>query len=106
MDILILILPVIFSLAGAWFTQLGASSRSIIVPVTGYIFYILSFSVLYYAMYSQSIRMLFSVWALGNVIGTGIIGLLFFKERFNWVKLFSLLLICAGLTGIIWNATS
>ena len=76
----------------------GFEKPGLLIFVVGAI--VLSMALLSLAMKSIPMGTAYAIWTGIGILGTFILGVLFFEESMNWVKILSCVLILAGLIGL------
>ena len=80
--------------------KMSEGYTKIIPSILMFIFYILSLIALTYALKKFDVSMAYAIWSgVGTALIT-IIGVLFFKESFNTIKVLSVLFIIFGVIGL------
>ena len=95
-----LFLAIIFEVLGTTFMKLSEGFSKIIPSAVMILFYILSLAVLALALKKIEMSIAYAIWAgVGTALVTAI-GLFFFKEELNLLKVASILLIIIGVAGL------
>lgn len=95
-----LFLAIIFEVLGTTSMKLSEGFSKTIPSVIMVLFYILSLTLLTLALKKIEMSVAYAIWA---GVGTALIitiGLFFFKEELNFLKVVSILLIIAGVVGL------
>jgi len=97
---LYLISAIIFEVLGTTSMKLSNGFSKLIPSILMFIFYILSLSMLTLALKKFDVSFTYAIWSgLGTALIT-IIGIYFFKEEANFIKIFSIVLIIIGVVGL------
>ncbi|MDA8234421.1 MAG: multidrug efflux SMR transporter [Clostridia bacterium] len=100
MEWLFLLMAIILEVSGTTSMKLSEGFTRIIPSVMLFVFYALSLASLTMALKKIEISMAYAVWSgLGTVI-IALVGILYFQESVNFVKVISLGLIIAGVVGL------
>ena len=102
-----LILAIVFEVTGTTFMKLSSGFSKIVPSALMLIFYILSLTMLTFALKKLDVGVSYAIWSgLGTALIT-IIGIIFFKESFNFIKIFAIILIITGVVILqLQNSTS
>ncbi|WP_044557269.1 DMT family transporter [Halobacteriovorax marinus] len=100
MSWLYLALAIILEVAGTTSMKFSNGFTKLFPSILMFVFYILSLSTLTLALKKIDMGMAYAVWAgLGTAL-ISIVGVLFFKESINIMKVASILLIILGVVGL------
>ena len=97
---LYLISAIIFEVLGTTSMKLSNGFSKLTPSILMFVFYILSLSMLTLALKKFDVSFTYAIWSgLGTALIT-IIGIYFFKEEVNFIKIFSIVLIIIGVIGL------
>lgn len=95
-----LILAIIFETIGTTALKLS-NGFSVLLPSIGTVIsYILSFLFLSYALKTIDISIAYAIWGAFGILLISTIGIIFFHEQLNIVKIISILFIIIGTVGL------
>jgi small multidrug resistance pump len=97
---LFLIAAIVLEVAGTTFMKLSAGFSRLVPSVLLFIFYIASFAALTLALKRLDVGLVYAVWSGIGTALIAVIGILYFREAVNALKIISLLLIIAGVVGL------
>lgn len=95
-----LIIAICFEVLGTTMMKLSNSFTNLLPSVSLFVFYIISFTFLTFSLKHIELSIAYAVWA---GLGTGLIagiGILFFHESLNILKIISLVFIIIGVVGL------
>ena len=95
-----LIIAIIFEVVGTTFMKLSEGLTKLTPSIMMFICYILCFSVFALALKKIEVSVAYAIWSAVGVTLISIIGIMFFSENINAVKIISTLLIIAGVVGL------
>ena len=83
-----------------------SSGLSLLAPtVCMFLGYILSFTFLALALKNIEISVAYAIWSAVGIVLISIIGIMFFNEQYNWVKIISTVFIIIGVAGVKLSLT-
>ena len=91
---------IIFEVSGTLCLKLSKGFTKIIPSILIFVFYALSFTILTMALKKLDLAVVYAIWAGAGTLIITLIGILWFKEPVNTLKLISLLLIVSGIIGL------
>jgi len=95
-----LISAIMFEVAGTTAMKMSQGFTKIIPSTAMAIFYILSLTALTYALKKFDVSVAYAIWSgVGTALIT-IVGLYFFKEQINVMKMVSIIFIIIGVVGL------
>jgi small multidrug resistance pump len=96
----LLLLAIAFEVCGTTCMKLSQGFSKLIPSILIFVFYAASFSVFTLALKRIDVSIAYAIWAgLGTAIITAI-GIFWFKEPINALKMISLLIVVAGVIGL------
>ncbi|WCK54905.1 multidrug efflux SMR transporter [Aneurinibacillus sp. Ricciae_BoGa-3] len=101
---LYLSLAILFELSGTLCMKLSGGFQKLLPSILMFFFYILAFSSLTFALKKIEIGIAYAIWSGVGTALIGVIGILYFNESVNVLKIGSLLLVILGVVGL--NASS
>lgn len=100
MSWILLILAILFEVFATTMMKLSNGLTLLIPSVSMFLGYILSFTFLALALKSIDISVAYAIWSAVGIVLISIIGIMFFNEHYNWVKIISTLFIIIGVIGL------
>lgn len=99
-NILFLITAIIFEVAGTTMMKLS-NGFTVLLPTIGlFVFYAISFSCLTMSLRTIDVSMAYAIWSGFGTALIATIGVIFFHEQINPVKIISLAFIILGVAGL------
>ncbi|ALK05853.1 small multidrug resistance pump [Methanosarcina thermophila] len=96
----LLLLAILFEVCGTTCMKLSQGFSKILPSILIFVFYAVSFFLFTLALKGMDVSIAYAVWAgLGTALIT-IIGILWFREPVNSVKMISLFIVVVGLIGL------
>ncbi|MBD3669689.1 MAG: multidrug efflux SMR transporter [Gammaproteobacteria bacterium] len=93
-------LAILLEVAGTTSMKLSEGFTRPVPSVLLFVFYVLSFVFLTFALKRIEVSVAYAIWAgVGTALVT-VVGILFFKEPLGWLKMLSIALIIAGVVGL------
>ncbi len=93
----LLFFAIILEVAGTTSMKLSVGFTKLVPSLLIFVFYGFSFTLLTFTLRKMEISVAYSVWAgLGTAL-IAVIGILYFNESLNWIKVFGILLVIAGI---------
>ncbi len=102
---LLLACAIVLEVAGTTSMKLSHGFDHLIPSILLFVFYAASFVAFTFALKKIEISVAYAIWA---GVGTGLvalIGILYFRETINMIKIISILLIIVGVTGLNLSGT-
>lgn len=100
MSWLYLSLAIIFEIIGTTLMKMS-NGFSLLMPAVGTLFsYIVCFTLLSFALKTIDMGIAYAIWSAAGLSVIAAIGIIFFHEDINPVKIISLILIIAGVIGL------
>jgi small multidrug resistance pump len=97
-----LLLAVFFELCGTFSMKESAGFKNLVPSILIFVFYSLCLWMMTLATTRVELSIVYSVWAgLGTAIVAGV-GIFFYRESADWIKLGSIALIILGVIGLNW----
>lgn len=97
---ILLAIAIILEVAGTTAMKLSDGMHKLIPTIMVFVFYGLTFAIMSKVINKIEVGITYAVWAgVGTVLVT-IIGIVYFKESTDMVKLISIGLICIGVVGL------
>jgi small multidrug resistance pump len=100
---LLLVLAILFEVAGTLAIKFSAGFTRPLPSVLLFVFYLLSFAALALALKRIELSIAYAIWAGVGMALITLIGLVFFKEPNSLVKMVSITLIIIGVVGLNLN---
>jgi small multidrug resistance pump len=100
MEWLFLALAIVFENSGTVFMKLSNGLTRLVPSILIWVCYIPSFLMLSLALRKIDVGIAYAIWSGVGTATIAIIGILFFQEPLNWVKVVSLGLIIMGVIGL------
>jgi small multidrug resistance pump len=96
----LLLLAIAFEVCGTTCMKLSDGFSKLIPSILIFVFYAASFSVFTLALKQMDVSIAYAIWAgLGTALIT-VIGIFWFKEPVNALKIISLIVVVAGIVGL------
>lgn len=89
-----------FEVAGTLSLKYSALTSNSLYSWLTALFYLISFSLMWYAIKKIDISIAYAIWAGAGTALISILGFLIFKEEFSIAKLICLILIISGVVGL------
>jgi small multidrug resistance pump len=103
---LLLVAAIVFEVAGTTSMKLSAGFTKALPSVLLFVFYALAFGALTLTLKKLEVSFVYAIWSgLGTTLVT-LIGILYFKESANIVKIASIGLIVLGVVGLHLSSTT
>lgn len=103
---LLLVAAIVFEVAGTTSMKLSAGFTKVLPSVLLFVFYALAFGALTLTLKKLEVSFVYAIWSgLGTTLVT-LIGILYFKESANIVKIASIGLIILGVVGLHLSSTA
>jgi len=91
---------IVFEVAGTTSMKLSDGLSRLLPSTMMVLFYIVSFALMALALKRLEVGMTYAIWAGVGTALIAIIGVIYFKEPMNLIKVVSILLIIAGVVGL------
>ena len=91
---------IILEVAGTTSMKLSEGFTRLVPSVLLFVFYIASFVALVFALKKIEVGVAYAIWAGAGTALIAVIGIVYFNETANAVKLISILLIITGVVGL------
>ena len=102
----LLVAAIVFEVAGTTSMKLSAGFTKVLPSVLLFVFYALAFAALTLTLKKMEVSFVYAIWSgLGTTLVT-LIGILYFKESANIVKIASIGLIILGVVGLHLSSTA
>ena len=96
----LLLLAIIFEVFGTTCMKLSEGFSKLLPSILIFVFYAISFTVFTFALKKLDVSIAYAIWAgLGTALIT-VIGIFWFKEPVNALKMASLVLVVVGVVGL------
>ena len=96
----LLLLAIVFEVCGTTSMKLSHGFLELLPSILIFVFYAISFSLFTLALKKIDVSIAYAIWAgLGTALVT-VIGVLWFKEPVNTLKMISLVIVVAGVIGL------
>lgn len=103
---LYLIIAIVLEVAGTTAMKMSEGYTKTIPSIAMFVFYILSLVALTYALKKFDVSMAYAIWSgIGTALIT-IVGIVYFKESYNLMKMASIALIILGVIGLHLSSRS
>ena len=100
MQWLLLAIGIIMEVCGTTCMKLSDGFSNFIPSVLTFVFWGIAFTLFIFALKTVDLSFAYAVWVGSGVVIISIIGILYFKEPANALKIFSIALIAIGVTGL------
>ena len=100
MSWLYLVLAIIFETFGTTALKMSNGFSVLLPSVATIITYILCFLFLSFALKTIDVSVAYAIWSAFGILLISIIGIIFFHESINFIKIISILLIIFGTVGL------
>ncbi len=100
MSWLYLVLAIIFETLGTTALKMSNGFSVLLPSVATIITYILCFLFLSFALKTIDVSVAYAIWSAFGILLISIIGIIFFHESINFIKIISILLIIFGTVGL------
>ncbi|MCB8817998.1 DMT family transporter [Desulfosporosinus shakirovi] len=100
MSWLYLIFAIIFELCGTTLMKLSKGLTKIVPAIGMFVSYFLCFWLLSLALKEIEVSVAYAIWSAVGIVVISVIGIFFFNETVNTLKIVSILLIVAGVIGL------
>lgn len=97
---LYLIIAITMEVAGTTSMKLSEGFSKLLPSISIFIFYGISFTFLTLALKVLPVGMTYAIWAGAGTALITLVGIIWFGESFNMIKIISLLLIIIGVAGL------
>jgi small multidrug resistance pump len=96
----LLLLAIVFEVCGTTSMKLSQGFSKLLPSILIFVFYAISFSLFTLALKKIDVSIAYAIWAgLGTALVT-VIGIFWFKEPVNTLKMISLVIVVAGVIGL------
>lgn len=95
---------IIFEVAGTISLKYSAQHSSALYGFLTFAFYLLTFSLMWYAIKKLDISIAYAIWAGAGTALITVGGFLIFNEQFTYLKLFFITLIVVGVVGLKFSS--
>ena len=96
----LLLLAIVFEVFGTTCMKLSEGFSKLLPSILIFVFYAISFTVFTFALKKLDVSIAYAIWAgLGTALIT-VIGIFWFKEPVNALKMASLVLVVVGVVGL------
>lgn len=103
---LLLCAAILFEVAGTTAMKASSGFTRLIPSVLLFIFYALSFVLLTFSLKKLDVGFVYAIWSGLGTTAIAIIGVMYFGESINALKIISIMLIIAGVVGLNLSGTS
>ena len=103
---IILIIAIVFEIAGSVCLKLSYGFTKTIPSVLLFLFYAVGIMLASFAMKKIDISVAYTIWAGIGTAAVAIIGIVYFKEPSSLVKILSIILIVLGVIGLNLSSNS
>lgn len=93
-------LAIIFELCGTTLMKLSNGLSKTAPAIGMFVAYALSFGLLSLALKEIEVSVAYAIWSAVGIVVISVIGIVFFQETVNILKIVSILLIVAGVIGL------
>ena len=100
MSYMYLILAIAFEVLGTTTMKLSNGFTVLLPSIGMFVFYAISFSFLAIALKTIEVGMAYAIWGAVGTTLIAAIGILFFQESFNFLKILSIIFIIIGVVGL------
>lgn len=95
---------ILLEVAGTTSMKLSSGFEKVIPSILIIVFYSLSFLALTYALKKIDVSVAYAIWSGIGTAMIAFIGIMFFKESVNSMKIISILLVIIGVIGLHYSA--
>ena len=100
MQWLLLALGIILEVCGTTCMKLSDGFSNFVPSVLTFVFWGIAFTIFIFALKTFDLSSAYAVWVGSGIVIVSIIGILYFKEPANALKIGSIVLIAIGVTGL------
>jgi small multidrug resistance pump len=100
----LLLFTVVFEVFGTLSMKLSAGLTKWVPTLMIFVSYGLSFSLFSLVLKSIDLSVAYAIWSGAGTLVVSLIGILYFQESLNAVKVISILLIAAGIVGLKFSS--
>ena len=100
MQWLLLALGIIMEVCGTTCMKLSDGFSNLVPSVLTFVFWGIAFTIFIFALKTFDLSFAYAVWVGSGIVIVSIIGILYFKEPANALKIGSILLIAIGVVGL------
>ena len=100
MNWLYLALGVLLGTAGAVSMKVSDGLSKLRPTILLFAFYAVAFYFIALALQQLDLSIIYAIWAGSSTVLLSVIGILYFSEKFTWLKAIAIVLIVAGVTGL------
>lgn len=100
-----LIAAILLEVFGTTMMKISNGLTQLMPTITMFVCYMLCFGFLAVALKTIPMSVAYAIWSAIGVIAISTIGILFFHEDLNWIKVVSTLLIIIGVIGLKLSST-
>ncbi len=100
MQWLLLALGIIMEVCGTTCMKLSDGFSNFVPSVLTFVFWGIAFTIFIFALKTFDLSFAYAVWVGSGIVIVSIIGILYFKEPANALKIGSIVLIAIGVTGL------
>jgi len=93
---ILLFLGILTELAGSTCMKLSSGFTRLYPSVFVFVFYGISFTVFIFALKHFDLSFAYAIWAGLGIMFVSALGMIFFKEHVNWLKIVSIFIIVIG----------
>ncbi|HBV88993.1 multidrug efflux SMR transporter [Desulfosporosinus sp.] len=101
-----LILAIAFELCGTTLMKLSDGLTKLVPSIGMFVSYTLCFWLLSLSLKEIEVSVAYAIWSAVGIVVISVIGIVFFKETVNTLKVVSILLIVIGVVGLNLSGTS
>jgi small multidrug resistance pump len=95
-----LLLGILFEVAGTVCMKLSDGFNNLVPSVLAFVFYGICLVFIVMVFKKMDVGIVYAIWASLGILFVALIGILWFKEPFTWIKGVSMCLIIAGICGL------
>ncbi len=93
---MLLFTGIVAELLGSTFMKMSDGFTKTYPSVLTFVFWAIGLTIFVFALKKFDLSFAFAIWAGFGILGVSIIGIVFFKEPYNVLKIISILIIVAG----------
>ena len=100
---ILLFLGIVAELCGTTCMKMSNGFTQILPSILTFVFWITGITIFLFALKRFDLSFAYAIWAGVGIIGVSIIGIIFFQEPYNLMKIVFILIIVIGVVGLNIN---
>jgi len=97
---LLLAAGIIAELCGSTCMKMSEGFTKLYPSILTFVFWVIGITVFLFALKKFDLSFAYAVWAGLGIMGVSVIGIIYFKEPYNLLKIISIIVIVAGVIGL------